>query len=70
MTAAGITSVGGGREEMDTATNGSHIWESVFQIDGISTSSVQAPGGGNNTRACCRHKKRTQVTGVRKDGNE
>jgi hypothetical protein len=34
---------------MDTATNGSHIWESVFQIDGISTSSVQAPGGGNNT---------------------
>ena len=49
MTAAGITSVGGGREEMDTATNGSHIWESVFQIDGISTSSVQAPGGGNNT---------------------
>jgi hypothetical protein len=49
MTAAGITSTGGGREEMDTATNGSHIWESVFQIDGISTSSVQAPGGGNNT---------------------
>jgi hypothetical protein len=30
MTAAGIASVGGGREEMDTATNGSHIWESVF----------------------------------------
>ena len=36
MVATGIGSVGGGREELVTATNGSHIWESVFQIDGVS----------------------------------
>ena len=49
MVATGIGSVGGGREELDTATNGSHIWESVFQIDGVSLAAVQNPGGGNVT---------------------
>jgi hypothetical protein len=49
MVATGIGSVGGGREELDTATNGSHIWESVFQIDGVSLAAVQNPGGGNIT---------------------
>jgi len=49
MVSTGIGSVGGGREELDTATNGSHIWESVFQIDGVSLAAVQNPGGGNIT---------------------
>jgi hypothetical protein len=43
MVSTGIGSVGGGREELDTATNGSHIWESVFQIDGVSLAAVQNP---------------------------
>jgi hypothetical protein len=49
MVSTGIGSVGGGREELDTATNGTHIWESVFQIDGVSLAAVQNPGGGNIT---------------------
>ena len=49
MVSSGIGIVGGGREELDTATNGSHIWESLFQIDGVSLAAVQNPGGGNVT---------------------